>query len=156
MTVLILGVGNLLLGDEGVGVHAVRYLQQNVPFLEENIHLVDGGTLGFTLAAEMAAAEGLVVIDAARLGGQAGDVQLLEGEEMDRFVGRRDHTSVHEIGLRDLLATSRLLDELPQQRALVGIEPYSFDWGEELSSVVASALPLACELALSQSRSWSQ
>ena len=78
--VLILGLGNTLLGDEGVGVHAVNRLQQEEPPLPDVV-LMDGGTLSFTLAGPIEEAGSLIVIDAAQLGRAPGSVQVYEGAE---------------------------------------------------------------------------
>ena len=89
-TTLILGIGNTLLTDEGVGVHVVNYLQQHHGD-EMGVTFLDGGTLSFTLAEPIAEHDNLVVIDAARLKEAAGFSKTLEGDEMDRYLsGNRE------------------------------------------------------------------
>jgi hydrogenase maturation protease len=138
---LVLGIGNTLLSDEGVGVHILAYLQENYPDLPR-VEYLDGGTLSFTLAAWIEDAENLVVIDAAQLDSTPGTVQVFEGEAMDRFAGRTKR-SVHEVSLGDLLAIAHLTDTIPQQRALVAIQPEEIDWGSRLSAAVDHGLPVA-------------
>jgi hydrogenase maturation protease len=138
---LVLGIGNTLLSDEGLGVRMLANLQENYPDLPQ-VEYLDGGTLSFTLAAWIEDAASLVVIDAAQLDAAPGTVQVFEGEAMDRFAGRTKR-SVHEVSLGDLLAIAHLTETIPQQRALVAIQPEDIDWGSRLSDAVEQALPVA-------------
>lgn len=103
---LILGIGNSLLTDEGVGVHVVEYLASHHPDIP-GVTYLDGGTLSFTLAGPIADHDYLIVIDAARLGEAPGTVRCLQGEAMDRYLTGNRH-SVHEVGLMDLFDIARL------------------------------------------------
>jgi hydrogenase maturation protease len=149
---LVLGIGNTLLSDEGVGVRILPWLQDNYPDLPD-VYYLDGGTLSFTLAGWIEEAEQLVVIDAAQLDSGPGTVQVFEGEEMDRFAGRTKR-SVHEVSLGDLLAIAHLTDTIPTQRALVAIQPQEIDWGSRLSDAVELALPVAAEKVAGLVRRW--
>lgn len=152
-TTLVLGIGNTLLSDEGVGVHVVNFLEEQNPGLE-HVSFVDGGTLSFTLAELLATHDNLIVVDAARTGGKPGDVICFENDGMDRYLtGNRQ--SVHEVGLGDLLDIARLSDHYPEQRALVGIEPQNLDWGETLSPSVQPAVPIAAEIVMNLIIKWS-
>lgn len=150
---LILGIGNTLLRDEGAGVHAIRMLTEQTAG-RDDIELMDGGTLSFTLAGAIEDTEQLIVIDAAQLGGVPGTTQVFEGEQMDAFVGGSRKRSVHEVSLVDLLMIARLADHLPRNRALIGIQPHDVDWGEEPSASVAAAIPQACNRALQLIEEW--
>ena len=145
MKTLVLGLGNTLLGDEGVGVHVIRQLEKDTPFLDD-VELLDGGTLSFTLAGPIEDADQLIVIDAARLDSPAGSVRLFEGEEMDRFVLTNKQCSVHEVSLSDLLVIARLSEHLPKRRALIGIQPEYIDWADGVTEPVKKAIPDACDL----------
>jgi hydrogenase maturation protease len=155
VSTLILGIGNNLLSDEGVGCHAIEYLNRFHPALA-GVTYMDGGTLSFTLAESLAAADALIVIDAAQLDSEAGFVKMFEGRAMDRFLGENRNSSVHEVGLLELLATSELMGELPRYRALIGIQPGSLDWGEQPTEAVSKAIPRACEMALELVGRWPQ
>ena len=139
--VLVLGIGNTLLSDEGIGIHVINYLQQQHP-APEGVTYLDGGTLSFTLAAEIEDTDNLIVVDAARIGGQPGNVACMTGAEMDHFLGTAKR-SVHEVGLLDLLDIARLTETLPANRALVGIQPGVIDWGEQPTAAVSAAIPSA-------------
>jgi hydrogenase maturation protease len=142
MRITILGLGNTLLSDEGVGVHVIQALSA-VPG-DEELHLVDGGTLSFSLAGPIADASALIVVDAAQLHESPGTVRVFEGVDMDRFLAGNRKSSVHEVGLMDLMSIALLTDTWPARRALVAIQPARVDWGESPSEAVAAAVPLAC------------
>lgn len=138
-TTLVLGIGNTLLSDEGAGIHTLDYLQRHYPRVA-GIRYLDGGTLSFTLAADIEAADNLIVVDAAQLNAPPGSVRSFVGADMDQFVstGKR---SVHEVGLSDLLGMALLQACLPRQRALVGIQPGSLEWGDAPTPTIAAAIP---------------
>ena len=146
MKILVLGIGNTLLADEGVGIFAMRELEARFG-ARGDIEFIDGGTLSFTLAAPISECSALLVIDAAELGVAPGTVRSFEGEEMDRFLGANRKSSVHEVGLLDLMSISRLSGHWPERRALIGIQPSLVDWGEALTPAVAAALPEVCATA---------
>ena len=152
--VVVLGIGNSLLSDDGVGVHAIRCLRECAP--DASIEWLDAGTLNFTLLHYLERAGALVVIDAAQLGEPPGTVRVYQGAEMYEKVGAGRHNSVHQAGLADLLAMARLRDCLPAHRALVTVQPGRIDWGESLSPAVAAALPAICEQARLLAQRWAE
>jgi hydrogenase maturation protease len=138
--VLVLGIGNLLMSDDGVGVHVVRQLSAQDP-PQSGVRIVDGGTLGLDLLPLVADAEALVVVDAVDMAADPGTVRLLRGPELHAILG--GHVSPHQEGLGDLIAVGRLTDSLPELFTLVGIQPASVGVGIELSPECAAALPRA-------------
>ncbi len=150
---LVLGLGNTLLADEGIGIHALNALQSLYPDFA-NVEFLDGGTLSFTLAGPIEDADQLIVIDAAQLYAEPGTVQVFVDDDMDRYLGSNNKRSVHEVGLIDLMIIARLTDRLPQRRALIGIQPRDIDWGDHPSEPVAAAIPKVCDLARDLIRSW--
>jgi hydrogenase maturation protease len=141
--ILVLGLGNTLLGDEGVGVRVVELLKERGEY--DNVEFMDGGTLSFSLAGAIADSDQLIVIDAANLQKKAGDLQVFVDEEMDHFLGAGKLSSVHEVSLLDLLSVTALSSKLPQPRALIGVQPKEIDWSDVLSSEVTAALKPAAE-----------
>ncbi len=135
---LIIGVGNILYRDEGVGVHAVNYLSTRY-VNNPNVHCMDGGTLGFILASNLKKNINLIIIDAMQLKAPAGSVRSFVGDEMDKYL-QHSASSVHEIGIIDMLMMARLTDTIPVKRALVGIHPQSLEWGEKLTEEVKNSL----------------
>jgi hydrogenase maturation protease len=149
---LVLGIGNTLLTDEGVGIHVIDHLLGHYPD-EPDVTYLDGGTLSFTLAGPIADHDNLIVVDAARLGQPPGSVQVLVGDAMDRYLtGNRQ--SVHEVGLMDLLDIARLSGTFPSHRALIGIQPESLDWGDIPSASVQPAVAVAAAAVIQLQRDW--
>ena len=151
-TTLVLGIGNTLLSDEGVGIHVLEAAQQ-MAGERTDIEFLDGGTLSFTLADAIARHPQLVVVDAARVDGPPGTIAVFEGEAMDARL-RGGLQSVHEVGLSDLMDISRLTDSLPKNRALVGVCPEAIDWGEGPTPAVARAVRPAAEKVLEIIQRW--
>jgi hydrogenase maturation protease len=143
MKTLVLGIGNTLLSDEGVGVHVTRHLQTLLPH-SDDIEILDGGTLSFTLAVPIENADALIVADAAQLKSAPGTLQVFEGEEMDAFLMGNRRSSVHEVSLHDLMAIAMLAGHWPEKRALVAIQPEKVDWGDTPTPSVQSVIPEAC------------
>jgi hydrogenase maturation protease len=150
---LILGIGNTLLQDEGAGIHAIRMLS-GLAAQRDDIELVDGGTLSFSLAGSIEDADRLIVIDAAQYDGEPGSTRMFVGEQMDAFIGSNRKRSVHEVSLIDLMAIALLAGRLPQRRALIGIQPQTIAWGDTPSVPVAGAIRLACDQALRLVGEW--
>lgn len=142
----IVGVGNLLLMDEGVGVHVVQELEQRrVP---PHVVLVDGGTSPDALAFVGDVAK-LVIVDAVRGGGEPGTIYRLTPEDIEE--DDRNPLSLHEWDLMDSLKLSGYWTE-GMEVVIVGVEPAEMEWGLDLSPVVAAALPRVIEVVLGEVR----
>ncbi|AHE98007.1 peptidase M52 [Thioalkalivibrio paradoxus ARh 1] len=150
---MVLGLGNILLTDEGAGVHVVNRLAQEHA-ARDDIEFMDGGTLSFTLAGAIVATDSLIVVDTAALGAEPGTIRVFEGDAMDHFVTTGPRSSVHEVSLSDLLAVTALEGLLPRRRALVGIQPLEMDWGDRPTTEVARAIPAACEAVMDIVKRW--
>jgi len=155
MNTLVLGLGNTLLGDEGIGVHVIQKMQQEYPDLG-SVTFLDGGTLSFTLASYIEEADHLIIIDAAQLNSSPGDISVYEGEDMDQFVSSNRNKSVHEVNITDILALAYLTGHLPQRRALIGIQPQFIDWSDSLSESVAQTIPEICKITFELLMRWEQ
>lgn len=153
MKTLVLGIGNTLLTDEGVGIHVLQALEPELGNMPD-ITLLDGGTLSFTLAGPIEDADALIVVDAANIKNKPGEWALLEGEDMDAFLMSNRKASVHEVGLTDLRAIAILAGHWPQKRALLAIRPQTIDWGEQPTAAVAAAIPPVCAAIVEQIREW--
>ncbi len=106
---LILGIGNLLMGDEGVGVHAIRFMEKNP--LPENIELVDGGTGGFHLLNYLTDYKKLIMIDATMDGKPDGTITVLRPKFSSDFP---NSLGAHDIGLKDLVEAATILGKMPE------------------------------------------
>jgi hydrogenase maturation protease len=149
---LVVGFGDVLPGDAGVGARLAERLRSVLkPGAAE---FVDGDTLGFSLLSYIEATDSLLVLDSADLHGAPGTIRLFEGAAMDRFLGGIRRRTVSELGLVDLLDMARLIDCLPSRRALLCIQPGRIDWSETLSAPVAKALPEAAARAQALLENW--
>lgn len=149
---LVLGIGNSLLQDEGIGIHLLKYMETFFPAFPELVYL-DGGTLSFTLAGDIESHDHLLVLDAVELHARPGTLCCYEDGEMDHFLGTSKR-SAHEVGLLDLLDIARLTGHFPRHRALVGIQYARFAWGEALTPEVNDSIPLAGRLAANVLQKW--
>lgn len=141
-TILVLGLGNTLLSDDGVGVHVVEALRPELAD-RDDIELSDGGTLGLALLPDVENAKALILVDAAEIGGKAGDVCCFEGAAMDRQLTGKKRIA-HEVAAADLLDAAALTGRKPDRRALVAVQPQSLQWGLEPTPAVQASIPAAC------------
>lgn len=131
---LVLGIGNLVMSDDGVGVRAVQHLARAHRF-PPGVTLLDGGTLGLDLLPRLEGVELLVVVDAIESGNVPGTVVRLAGDEVPIALATK--VSPHQMGLKDLLAVADLQGHLPEHVVLVGIQPACIEMATELSHAVA-------------------
>ncbi len=143
--ILVLGVGNILFTDEGIGVHAVRYLSEHATF-PDTVRLLDGGTLGIGLMDAIMDCDLLIVLDAV-LGDQpAGTLYRLEGEGLRKSLSFKD--SMHQTDLVDTLLYCELAGHRPEA-IILGMEPKDYqNMGLELSQPCKAALPKLAKMLL--------
>ena len=138
MKLLLLGIGNLLLSDEGLGIHALRYLAQNY-LLPPSVELLDGGTAGIELLSPIAKATHVIILDAVQTKAPPGTVVQIFHADLPALI--RTKLSSHQIGLAEVLATATLTDSLPNYMTLLGLVPASLELGVGLTPVVATQIP---------------
>jgi hydrogenase maturation protease len=136
--VVVLGVGNLIMGDEGVGVRCVERLEARGS-LPDGVRLIDGGTSTHELLEDLENLDLLVIVDAVAAGGAPGRLVRLEGDDIPSAFS--NNLSPHQHGLNDLLATLRFLGRSPARVVLWGVEPAKIELGMDLSPVVTAAMP---------------
>jgi hydrogenase maturation protease len=134
---LVLGVGNLLLSDEGLGIHAVRRLWETQA-LDEEIEVVDGGTAGLNLLSYLEGVDRLVIIDAVQTGGPPGSMLRIAGDRVPAYMALK--VSPHEITLPDFLAAAKLRDLYPKEVIIWGMQPGSLELGIDLSPPLQAQL----------------
>ncbi len=143
--ILILGIGNVLLSDEGVGVHAVRRLAERA--LPPDVDILDGGTSGADLVDELDGRDAVVVIDAAGGDGPPGTVYRCEARDLIEQGGA---LSLHEFGLLDSLRMAEQLGCAPCHAIVLGVQPATIAPGMDLSPAVSAVLPRVLDLALAE------
>lgn len=135
--VLVLGIGNELLSDEGVGIHALRALASQYD-VDGEVELVDGGTTGMELLPQLEGAGHLIVVDAVRAGQPPASIVRLEGEQVPAYF--KTKLSPHQVGLCDVLAALAFKGSAPRRVVLIGVQPVTMAVGLELSPEVEARL----------------
>jgi hydrogenase maturation protease len=145
--IIVLGLGNILLSDEGIGVHTINAIKEQYDFMPA-VNIVDGGTMGLDLLPLFQNADRILVIDAVDFKRSAGHIGVIEGDAIPSVLNAK--LSAHHIGLSDLLFTAKLMRAKPPEICLIGIQPKSLDVGlemtEEMKSKIASIIDLAINI----------
>jgi hydrogenase maturation protease len=146
--VVVIGVGNVVLSDDGLGVHAVRRLAERYDV--DGVEVVEGGTAGLLLLPCLADARRAIVVDAIHAGAAPGTLVRTDGADLDRALATA--VTVHDVGLADLLGAARVSGAWPDELVLHGAQPASTAVGTDLTAPVAAALDrlvdaLAADLA---------
>ncbi|MRR51874.1 MAG: HyaD/HybD family hydrogenase maturation endopeptidase [Rhodocyclaceae bacterium] len=135
MRTVILGVGNILLTDEGIGVRVIETLQQRYRF-PPDVEVVDGGTAGMELLETLEHADNLIIVDAVRVGQPPGTVVRMAGDEVPVFF--RTKISPHQIGISDLMAALYFRDASPKNMVVIGFQAVDLSDGMKLSPQAAA------------------
>ncbi len=138
MRIVVLGVGNILLSDEGLGVRIVERLPLSYS-LPPEVELIDGGTCGMEMLENLEGLDALIMIDAIRAGKPPGTPIRLADTAVPVFF--KTKLSPHQIGLCDVLATLAMLGRAPRHTTILGLQPESLALGMELSSAVEAGMP---------------
>lgn len=148
--IAVVGLGNLMRTDDGVGIHAMRMLlvDERLPL---NVQILEGGTLGLDLLGRLQGITHLLALDAVDIGSPPGALSKFAGDELAALPIAR---SVHLLGFADLLDTLRLLGQAPEEVVLLGVQPESTDWGITVSPSIDGALSALVEAALVQIAAW--
>ncbi|RMD79597.1 MAG: HyaD/HybD family hydrogenase maturation endopeptidase [Lentisphaerae bacterium] len=151
MNITVFGIGNILLSDDGAGVHAVNMLQERFVF-PDNVRIIDGGTKGLDLLPLIERQDRLLIIDAANFNKEPGTIETVEGDKIPALLSGK--LSVHQIGLPDMLFAAKLMEITPPEMCLVGIQPKSMETGTELSDVVSSRMDELIGVAIEKLSDW--
>lgn len=151
MKVTIVGVGNVLLQDEGVGVHAIEKLRARYKF-PENVEIIDGGTMGLDLLPFVENTDKLLLIDAVDLKEKPGTIGIIEDKDIPAVI--KTKISPHQIGLNDLLSVMKLLENEPENITVIGMQPGNIQTGTELSTQVRQNLDNLISAIIEKLRQW--
>jgi len=151
VTTLILGVGNLVMSDDGVGVVVAQKLQREYR-LPAEVAVMDGGTLGLDILPHLENLERLIVVDALETGQPCGTCVRLVGDEIPLALETK--LSPHQMGLKDLLTVSLLMGHAPQEMVLIGVQPESIEMGTELSPVVEAQVECMLQGIVGELKRW--
>ncbi len=144
---VVLGIGNTILSDEGVGVRAAEALQAAFE-LPEDVEVIDGGTAGMELLGPLSDVDLLVVLDAVKKGQPPGTLVKLAGDEVPVFF--RAKLSPHQISICDVLASLEFIGDRPKDMVLIGVEPDSLELGLEMTPAIAARIPQMVDMAVAE------
>jgi len=150
--ILVMGIGNTLLQDDGIGVHVTELFRSRCGD-DPCLSILDGGTIGLSLLPELEDADAVIIVDASEIGELPGTLRIFRDSEIDRQLsGKR--RSVHEVALYDLFSAAAIRGRCPKRRALIAIQPASTEWGLDPTPEVKASIPLACEAINSLTLGW--
>ena len=136
--VVVLGLGNLLLKDEGIGIHIVKRLQkQDLP---EDVEILDGGSASLDALNFAKGAAKLIIVDAICCGKDPGTIYRLKNKELYQTLDSKK-LSLHQFSLLEALNIHKRMGSLPEEIVFIGIEPGSIDWGLEVTEVIKEKIP---------------
>lgn len=147
MRAVVLGIGNTILSDEAAGVRAVEALERAYR-MPDNVLVIDGGTSGMEMIEDLSSLDLLVVIDVVKTGAPPGTLVRIAGDDIPVFF--RHKLSPHQIGLPDVLACLELLDTLPKEIVVLGVEFISLELGMEMTPTVAATIPQLVQRAAAE------
>lgn len=151
--ITILGIGNTLFSDEGVGIHLLPLLEEALKDYE-NIEIIEGLTDGMRLLGPVEEAENLIIIDAINAGEVPGTIIVLVGNEIPAYFGIK--MSVHQLGFQEVLMAAKLRERYPKEIVMFGMQPASLELGVELTDTIKENLGVLRDRVLSQVNSWRQ
>ena len=148
---IVLGLGNILNRDEGLGVHALAALEERLgPHAQ--VELVDGGTIGLSLLPLVEACGHLLVLDAVNAGQPPGTIVELRDDEIPLYAGAR--LSQHQVTFQEVLGLARMRGRHPPHLHLIGVQPADLSVGVGISATVEAALPQVAERAFKAVQAW--
>jgi len=151
MRILVLGVGNPLMTDDGFGLALLEYLRRSREW-PADVTLMDGGTWGMNLLPAIEDADALLILDAIDAGREPGALVSLGRDELPRYVAQK--LSPHQVDLRDVLALAELRGHLPSHAAALGVQPAKVELGTDLSEVASRRLGSAADAACAVLLGW--
>ncbi len=149
--IAILGIGNLLQRDEGVGVHLINRLEKEYTF-SPHINLIDGGTMGTDLLPYFEQNDKIIILDAVNFNETPGFIGVIENNDILRRLNTK--LSIHHLGLTDVLCSARLLGIEPSEIYLIGIQPKNIDMGTELTYEIKQKTSKMIDTAINKLQEW--
>ncbi len=148
----IIGIGNTLYTDEGVGVHILPYLEEALAGFD-NVEIIDGATDAMRLLEPVEEADYLIIVDAVNAGKPGGELITLRQEEIPKYYGVK--MSVHQIGFQEVLLAADLRGRLPKEMVMFGVQPASLELNVGLSETVKEKIPELTASVVEQVQKWS-
>jgi hydrogenase maturation protease len=149
--ITVLGIGNLLYSDEGVGIHILPLLEERLSHYE-NVEVIEGSTDGMRLLGTIEETDYLIVVDAVNAGKDAGTIVTLVDDEIPAYFGVK--MSIHQLGFQEVLSAAKIRETCPKHMILFGVQPASLELGLQLSPIVQAQLPQLAEKVVQQVKKW--
>ncbi|WHX98982.1 HyaD/HybD family hydrogenase maturation endopeptidase [Neobacillus sp. DY30] len=149
--ITILGIGNTLFTDEGVGIHLLPLLEDELKGCE-NIEIIEGLTDGMRLLGPVEEAENLIIIDAINAGAEPGTIITLVGDEIPAYFGIK--MSIHQLGFQEVLMAAKLRDRYPNEIVMFGMQPTSLELGIGLTENNQKRLGELKDAVIKQVNTW--
>ncbi|EZP77463.1 hydrogenase maturation protease [Parageobacillus genomosp. 1] len=149
--ITVLGIGNLLYSDEGVGIHLLPLLEERLSHYE-NVEVIEGSTDGMRLLGTIEETDYLIVVDAVNAGKDAGTIVTLVDDEIPAYFGVK--MSIHQLGFQEVLSAAKIRETCPKHMILFGVQPASLELGLQLSPIVQAQLPQLAEKVVQQVKKW--
>jgi hydrogenase maturation protease len=149
--IAVLGIGNLIMQDEGVGIHVIQKLEKEYTFQPE-IELIDGGTSGSELYGFFEDNDKMIIVDAVNFGEEPGFIGTIEKDDILKRLNTK--LSMHNLGLTDVLSHVKLLDIEPSEIFLVGVQPATMELDDQLSEIVANRIDRILEVVCMKLAEW--
>ena len=146
-----MGIGNLIMSDDGAGVKVIQHLAENYRFPPE-VTVLDGGTLGLDLLPRLEGIDRLLIVDAVETGNAPGSLIRLSGEEIPIVMETK--LSPHQMGLKDLIAISVLQGVKPPEMVLLGVQPETIELGLDLSPAVEEQFDELINKVIQELKNW--
>ena len=148
--IAVMGIGNILMQDEGIGVHIIRELEKYD--FNPHIALIDGGNMGMDLLPFFDEHDKMIIVDAVDFEKKPGFIDTIENDDILALFTTK--MSLHHLGLKDVLSYAKLLDQTPEDLCLIGIQPHKVEMEMQLSKKVSSKIDKLTHLVLQKLKTW--
>lgn len=149
--ITILGIGNTLFSDEGVGIHLLPLLEDALKDYE-NVEIVEGLTDGMKLLGPVEDADNLIIIDAINAGKEGGTIITIQGDDIPAYFGIK--MSIHQLGFQEVLFAAKWRERYPKEIVMFGMQPTSLELGVELTETNRARLGDLAQVVINQVNSW--
>jgi hydrogenase maturation protease len=148
--IAVMGIGNILMQDEGIGVHIIKHLEKYD--FNPHITLIDGGNMGMDLLPFFDEYGQMIIVDAVDFEKEPGFIDTIENDEILALFTTK--MSLHHLGLKDVLSYAKLLDQTPKDLCLIGIQPEEIEFEIQLSATISSKIDKMTNLVLQKLETW--
>ncbi len=148
--IAVMGIGNILMQDEGIGVHIIKELEKYD--FNPHIALIDGGNMGMDLLSFFYEHDKMLIVDAVDFEEKPGFIDTIENDDILALFTTK--MSMHHLGLKDVLSYAKLLDQTPEDLCLIGIQPEKVELDMQLSQTISSKIDTLTHLVLQKLKTW--